>query len=233
MSLIMSSKTIEQTYKKLTQREHVLQRPDTYIGSTKKHTEELWCFNENKMQKKILEYTPGFIKIFDEILTNATDAASRDPTVTIIKVDYNKTSGEISVYNNGKGIPVVIHAEHNVYIPDLVFSNLLTGSNYDDNEKRTGAGRNGLGSKATNIYSKSFIVETVDNENKKKFIQEHSNNMTIKSKPKVTSSSVKGYTKVTFVPDYIRFGMNGLDDDTISLINKRVIDCIALSLIHI
>ena len=225
----MSKKTIEQTYQKLTQREHVLQRPDTYIGSIKKQMEEMWIMNQEtmKMEKKMIEYTPGFMKIFDEVLTNATDHSFRDSTVTTIKVDYNKETGEISVWNNGSGIPVVEHLEHKIYVPELIFSHLLTGSNYDDTQKRTGAGRNGYGSKLTNIYSKNFIVETVDSINKKKFIQEHSENMTVKSKPKITSNSTKSYTKITFTPDYSRFDMNGLEKDTVSLINKRVIDCIA------
>ena len=154
----MSKKTIEQTYQKLTQREHVLQRPDTYIGSIKKQMEEMWIMNQEtmKMEKKMIEYTPGFMKIFDEVLTNATDHSFRDSTVTTIKVDYNKETGEISVWNNGSGIPVVEHLEHKIYVPELIFAHLLTGSNYDDTQKRTGAGRNGYGSKLTNIYSKNL-----------------------------------------------------------------------------
>jgi len=222
-----SKKSIEQKYQKLTGREHVLHRPGMYIGSIKKQTEEMWCFKENKMEKCMIEYAPGFMKIFDEVLTNALDHSVRDPTLNTIKVDYDKSTGEISVWNNGTGIPVVEHSEHKMYVPELIFGHLLSGSNYDDNESRTGAGTNGIGSKAVNIYSKKFIIETVDSENKKKFVQEHSENMSKKTKAKITSSSVKSYTKITFVPDYERFGMNGLEDDTISLINKRCYDCIA------
>ena len=222
-----SKKSIEQKYQKLSGREHVLHRPGMYIGSIKKQTEEMWCFKENKMEKCMVEYSPGFMKIFDEVLTNALDHSVRDPTLNTIKVDYDKSTGEISVWNNGNGIPVVEHSEHKMYVPELIFGHLLSGSNYDDNEGRTGAGTNGLGSKCTNIYSKKFIVETVDSENKKKFVQEHSDNMSKKTKAKITSSSVKSYTKITFIPDYERFDMNGLEDDTISLINKRCYDCIA------
>lgn len=228
----MSSKNIEDTYKKLTQREHVLHRSGMYIGSIKKQTEELWVADESsdgtiQMKKKMVEYSPGFMKIFDEILTNATDHSFRDPTVNTIKVDYNQSTGEISVWNNGKGIPIKLHKEHNIYVPELIFGHLLSGSNYNDNDTRTGAGTNGIGSKVTNIYSKKFIIDTIDADEKKRFIQEFSDNMENRTKAKITTNSGKSYTKITFLPDYKRFEMNGLEDDTILLIRKRVLDCIA------
>jgi DNA gyrase/topoisomerase IV subunit B len=148
----MPKKSIEETYQKLTQREHVLERPGMYIGSVKKQTEELWVAKQEddgqyKMVKTMVDYTPGFLKIFDEVLTNATDHSFRDPSVSTIKVDYNQETGEISVWNNGTGIPIKLHKEHNMYVPELIFGHLLSGSNYDDTSTRTGAGTNGIGSK--------------------------------------------------------------------------------------
>lgn len=223
------SKTIEETYKKLSQREHILHRPGMYIGDIKKTIEEMWVFDktENKMVKRIVEYSPGFLKIFDEVLTNATDHATRDSTVNMIKVEFNKDDGEITIWNNGMGIPVVEHKEHKMYVPELIFGHFLSGSNYNDKAQRTGAGMNGLGIKAVSCFSRRFIVETVDSDTGKKFIQEYTNNMSEKSKPKITKNSGKSYTKISFIPDYARFSMKGLDDDTISLITKRVYDCIA------
>lgn len=224
----MPPKTIEETYKKLSQREHVLHRPGMYIGSIKKQMEELWVPNQEfKMEKKMLEYSPGFMKIFDEVLTNATDHSFRDSTVTQIKVDYNKETGEISVWNNGSGIPVIKHKEHDMYIPELIFGHMLSGSNYNDSDTRTGAGTNGLGSKVSNVYSKKFKIETLDSNSKLKFTQEFSDNMINKTPAKITKNSGKSYTNITFTPDYNRFEMTGLEDDTILLINKRVLDCIA------
>lgn len=222
-------KTIEEKYQKLTQIEHVKKRPGMYIGDTKNTHEEQWCWDnvQGKMIKKFVSYTPAFLKIFDEVLTNATDHAARDSTVTTIKVDFDEKTGEISVWNNGNGIPVVIHKEHNIYVPELIFGHLLSGSNYDDTQQRTGAGVNGLGSKLTNIFSKKFIVETIDSENGLKFIQEYTDGLENKTKPKVTKNSGKSYTKITFLPDYTKFGMKKLDKDTISLLIKRVYDCIA------
>ena len=59
----------------------------------------------------------------------------------------------ISVWNNGKGIPITIHKEHKIYVPELILGNLLTSSNYDDTEKKTTGGRNGFGAKLANVFS--------------------------------------------------------------------------------
>jgi DNA gyrase/topoisomerase IV subunit B len=222
-------KTIEETYQKVDQREHVLLRPGMYIGSIKKHLEEMYVYDpkSEKIVKKMIEYSPGFIKIFDEILTNALDHSSRDPTLKSIKVDFDKETGLISVWNDGMGIPVVEHREHKIYVPELIFGHLLSGQNYDDTQQRTGAGTNGLGSKVVSIYSKQFVVETIDSKEGLKFVQEHSDNMTKKTKAKITKNSGKSYTKISFIADFARFGMIGLEKDTLLLLTKRVYDCIA------
>ena len=222
-------KTIEETYKKMSPREHVINRPGMYIGDTTLNSVETWVFDSDtqKMVFRPVDFTPGFLKIFDEILTNALDHSERDTTVTKIKVNVNPVSNEISVWNNGTGVPIEIHKEHNVYVPELIFGSLLSSSNYNDNDKRTGAGVNGLGAKAANIFSKKFIVETVDSVSKKKYIQEFTDNMTTISKPSIKSSSVASYTKITFIPDLDKFGMKKLTKDTLSLIYKRVYDTIA------
>lgn len=68
----------------------------------------------------------------------------------------------ISVLNNGHPIPIVMHSEYEMYVPELIFGVLLTGSNYDDTQKRVVGGRNGFGAKLTNVYSTEFIVEIND-----------------------------------------------------------------------
>lgn len=229
----MEPKSIEDTYKKLTQREHVLHRPNMYIGEINKIEEDMWVIENGKMIKKKLSFSPGFLKIFDEVLTNALDHGVKDETLTRIEMEYKIDTGEISIYNNGNGIPVVIHKEHNMYVPELIFGNLLSGSNYTDSDKRVCAGTNGLGSKLCTIYSKKFIVETIDSENKLRFYQEFHDNMTKKSKAKVTKNSKKSFTKITMFPDYERFSMNGLEPDTLSLLIKRMYDCIACTSKHV
>ena len=215
-------------YDKLTQREHVLVRPDTYIGSIECTEEEHWIYDDvnNKMKKKLIKFTAGFLKIFDEILVNAADAKQNDNTCDTLEVEYNKEEGYISVLNNGdNGIPIEEHEKHKMLIPTMIFGELLTGSNFDDTAERTTGGRNGLGAKLVNIFSNRFIVEIVDGKRKKKYVQEWSENMSVVGKPEVTTlKNTKSYIKVTFYPDVARFGLKSMDNDHYNLFYRRTID---------
>ena len=221
-------------YVKMSQREHILNRSDMYIGSIENTNEELWIYNDNnnKIEKKLIKYNPGLLKIFDEAIVNASDASVNDKTCDYIKVYYNKEEGYISIENNGESIPIEIHPEYNMLVASMIFGELLTSTNYDDNEERTGAGKNGVGIKLANILSKKFTVEIVDVKRKKKFIQEWSNNMETVGKAKVTdvtSKIIKPYIKVTFYPDFKRFGIDDdLNNDHYGLFYRRAIDIAAI-----
>jgi DNA topoisomerase II len=117
---------------------------------------------------------------------------------------------------------VVIHKEHKIYVPELVFGHLLTSSNYDDKEKKTTGGRNGYGAKLTNIFSKNFSIETADSSHRKKFKQSYSNNMTKRSEPKIEDfeDTALDYTIVSFEPDFSKFDVKGLTDDIVSLMYR-------------
>ena len=232
---------IEKIYQKLKHEEHILTIPDTYIGSVEKNEGLFWEFNDTdtKVFKKTMTIIPGLYKIFDEILVNAYDQyirlmqrLSKEKKNSLnlvrnIKVDIDQESGEISVYNDGEGIDVAIHQEHNIYVPELIFGNLLTSTNYDQDEEKITGGKNGYGAKLTNIFSRKFTIETVDSVRKKKFIQTYTDNMNNKEKPKVTKFSGKPYTKITFIPDYARFNLKGLDDSMFAIMKKRVYDIAA------
>lgn len=164
-------KTIEEMYQKKTQLEHILLRPDTYIGSVEKHTQTLWVYEGGAMENRQVSYVPGLYKIFDEILVNAADNKQRDPKMDSLRVNIDVDRCCISVYNNGDGIPVEIHQEEGVYVPEMIFGHLLTSSNYDDNIRKTTGGRNGYGAKLTNIFSTEFIIETADGRRQKKYKQ--------------------------------------------------------------
>eukprot|EP00954_Amorphochlora_amoebiformis_P004000 310974-Amorphochlora_amoeboformis.AAC.1 len=223
-----------------TQLEHIILRPDTYVGSVEQETTKTWVYDdvEKKMEYREITFVPGMYKIFDEILVNAADNKQRDARMDTLRVDIDSESGQISVYNNGRGIPVQMHKEHGVYVPELIFGHLLTSSNYDDDQKKTTGGRNGFGAKLTNIYSTEFIVETSDGRNK--FKQVFSDNMKKRTKPRISQllalesrlpphyphplehRSKKEWTRVTFTPDYEKFGMfRGLTPDVVSLLKKR------------
>ena len=227
--------SVEETYQKLDQRQHVLKRPDSYVGSVESISSDLWVCQEEvdedseatvtTLAPRNVEYVPALFKIFDEILVNAADNKTRDPeNMTWIKVSIDQEEGVICVANNGKGIPIRMHKKEKIFVPELIFGNLLTSDNYNDNKKKVTGGRNGYGAKLCNIFSTKFIVETADASVGKKFVQTFSDNMTVKSTPKITSYTKKDYTKITFWPDWEKFGMTGLDDDTVALFKKRVYD---------
>lgn len=224
---------VSKRYKKQSHLEHIKERPDTYIGSCQARREHMWVVNAaGHMKKREITYVPGLLKIFDEILVNAADNKQRDPNMKNIKVTLQDNS--ITVENDGFGIPVEMHAEHNIYIPQMVFGELLTGDNYDDSEERVVGGRNGYGAKLANIFSTSFAIETVDSKSKKKYAQTWSDNMSKVSTPKITSSQKrKDYTRVTFLPDYVRFGLQHLDEDHRDLFRKRVYDVAGTSGVHV
>ncbi|OVA19386.1 DNA topoisomerase II [Macleaya cordata] len=218
-------KTIEETYQKKTQLEHILLRPDTYVGSIEKHTQNLWVYEGGEMVYRPVSYVPGLYKIFDEILVNAADNKQRDPSMDSVKVDIDVEQNCISVYNNGDGVPVEIHQEEGVYVPELIFGHLLTSSNYDDTVKKTTGGRNGYGAKLTNIFSTEFVIQTADGKRQKKYKQVFTNNMGTKSEPNITKcKESENWTKVSFKPDLAKFNMTHLEDDVVALMKKRVID---------
>jgi DNA topoisomerase-2 len=142
-----------------------------------------------------------------------------------IKVSIDVEECKISVYNNGRGIPIEMHSKEKMYIPELIFGHLLSSSNYDDDEKKLTGGRNGYGAKLANIYSHEFTIDTADKNSGQKYVQTWTDNMTKIGKAKITKNSRnEEYTRVTFKPDLQRFGMNSIDEDTVSLLKKRVYD---------
>ncbi len=222
-----NNKSEAEKYDKKTPREHVLLRPDTYIGDIEPTTEEMWVYKNNKMVKNKITFTPGFLKTFDELIVNARDASINDDSCDTIKVNYNVEEGFISVYNNGDiGIPVEEHPVHKTLVPTMIFGELLTSSNYDDTEERTTGGRNGYGSKVANIFASSFIVEIDDAKRGKRYKQTWEENMSKVSKAEITKlpSKTKSSVKVTFYPDFGRFNIKNLDNDHLDLFHRRTLD---------
>ncbi|KAI4333104.1 hypothetical protein L6164_017951 [Bauhinia variegata] len=222
---LAAGKTIEEMYQKKSQLEHILLRPDTYVGSIEKHTQTLWVYENEEMVHRPITYVPGLYKIFDEILVNAADNKQRDPSMDSVKVVIDVEQNLISVYNNGDGVPVEIHQEEKVYVPELIFGHLLTSSNYDDSVKKTTGGRNGYGAKLTNIFSTEFVIETADGKRQRKYKQVFSNNMGKKSEPAITKCKKgENWTKISFKPDLEKFRMTYLEEDVVALMKKRVVD---------
>lgn len=248
----MSSQDIKDAnrYQKMEQREHVYKRPDTYVGSVEHNTNIVPIFvnktgenTKDQIRPSKIEYVPALYKIFDEVLVNAIDQhtrlfdewvnaktkATRAKINTVTKIDVNidKGAGTIEVINNGKGIDIVYMEEHDMYPPGLIFSVLLTGENYDDEQQKTTGGKNGFGAKLANIFSTEFTIETVDDKRKLKYIQTFHNNMTITGEPTIEKYTGEAFTRVKFHPDYKRFNMTEMTDDIYSLFKKRAWDTAA------
>jgi DNA topoisomerase-2 len=218
-------KSNSEKYIKLTHKEHILERPNMYIGSISNETKNMFIIEDSqdfenlKISNKMVSYNPGFLKLFDEILTNASDHSIRTNLVKYIKINVNKDF--ISIENDGPGIPIEMHKKEKCYIPELIFGNLLTGSNFSKDEDRFWGGLHGLGAKLTNIFSKKFILETCDG--KKKYEQIFENNLSKIGKPKITESKKK-YTKITFYPDLARFELSVINEEIQSILIKRCVD---------
>ena len=230
-------------YQKLSDIEHVLKAPDTYIGSTDKDKTINWILNgKGHMEHKEYTWIPGLYKCFDEGLVNARDHHIRMSTlddvdengiknhsVRNISVEIDKETGMITIMNDGNGIDVAKHPEHDLWIPEMIFGHLRTSTNYDQTQKRIVGGKNGFGFKLVLIYSVYGRIETVDHTRGLKYIQEFKTNLSEICKPKVTKAKCKPYTKVSFIPDYKRFGVERLSPNMFNLMKKRVYDISAVT----
>jgi len=236
-----AAKKVEDKYKKYELLEHILALPDTYIGSIEPQKITSYIYDEEtkKMVADELTYIPGLLKIFDEVIVNAIDHCMRLRAdeekgkedikhVKNIKVTIDKATGRITIMNDGNGVDIKKHSSYgDLWIPELIFGELLTSTNYDKGEEKIWGGKNGYGSKLTNIFSKEFSIETIDHYTKKIYTQTFSNNMTARTTAEVKASSKVPYTQISFIPDYERFGMKNMSDDIYKLFNRRVIDACA------
>lgn len=212
--------SIEQKYRKLDDISHILERSGMYVGSIKPHTQKKFLYEDGKMRPQTITYNPAFLKIFDEILINSVDESKREGTkLDTIKVSVD-SNGRISVWDNG-GIPVQKHKEYGEWVPEMIFSNLKAGSNFNDDEQRLTAGLNGVGSVLTNVFSKEFKVSTCDGKNI--FTQIFRDNMRSRTEPVIKRGKLN-HTEISWIPDYVKFGLEGLDETHRKLIEKRVMD---------
>lgn len=211
--------SLENKYKKLSEVEHVLTRPGRYIGSINKEVRNTWFINDNNIKNGKVNISPGFHKLFDEIISNSADH-SRTPEgkhLTEVRVDVDKLNNVISVYDNG-GIPVEVHKEYNQYIPDMIFGELRSGSNFNDDDDSLATGQNGEGSSLCNIFSKEFTVETALGG--KSFMMTYSDNMSNKTDPKISKSKFN-FTRITYSIDLARLNMTEISDDDLLMLERR------------
>ena len=280
---------LAQQYQRKTDKQHVLDNPDTYIGSIEKVDCDLWVMandglaidggddndesvqdmtetnskvsqdtdadavsttssqqqqhqhqqQSSKITLKNIEYVPGLYKLFDEGIVNCRDhvirmiqsTAPNKRLVSHIDIDIDEKTGMITLMNDGNGIDIAKHPTEDMWIPEMIFGHLRTSTNYDKTQKKIVGGKNGFGFKLVLIWSKWGKVETLDHTRGLKYEQEFHNNLEKIDEPSVKKAggAAKPYTKVTFLPDYARFGVSGLSQDMISLLKKRVYDIAAVT----
>ena len=236
----MANQSALSKYQKLTDREHILKKPDTYIGSIENTEHEDYIFNDEKIISKGFQYIPGLYKLFDEGIVNCRDHVIRQEQAVSSKVENAlpvsnieinvDDDGTIHMYNDGNGIDVAEHPEYKMWIPEMIFGHLRTSTNYDEKKKeKIVGGKNGFGFKLVLIWSTWGKVETVDHIRGLKYIQEFKNNLTEICKPSIKKCKVKPYTRVSFKPDYQRLGIENLTPDMLALFKKRVYDISAVT----
>ena len=251
-------------YQKMTDREHILKKPDTYIGTIEPTDTMEYVMDVAPaaaldataapaataataapalLTRRNITYIPGLYKLFDEGMVNMRDHVVRQAQavadgkpdalpVTTLEVEIDPVDGTIHMTNDGNGIDVAQHPEHKLWIPEMIFGHLRTSTNYDENKKeKIVGGKNGFGFKLVLIWSVWGRVETVDHVRGLKYIQEFRNNLSEIAPPVITKSKVKPYTRVSFRPDYARFGLagNNLTADMAALFLKRTYDIAAVT----
>ena len=222
-------------YQRKTDKQHILDNPDTYIGSIENIESEMWVYDDanERIVLRNMEYVPGLYKLFDEGIVNCRDHVMRmiqSPILDKKFVTYINTNiqedGTIIFSNDGNGIDIAKHPEYDLWIPEMIFGHLRTSTNYDKTEERIVGGKNGFGFKLALIWSVYGKVETLDHTRGLKYTQEFRNNLNVIEPPKIEKvpKTSKPYTKVVFKPDYSRFGLSGLSSNMLALLKKRVFD---------
>ena len=247
MEVNAENNEISSKYQMKTDKQHILDNPNMYIGSTQTIDVDMCVYSEDTKTiiTKNIQLNPALYKLFDEAIINCRDHSVRMEQlidkddvggcetkeesdtkiypVSNIEVEVQE-DGTIVMLNDGNGIDIIKHPDYDLWVPEMIFGHLRTSTNYDKDEKRIVGGVNGLGIKLIFIWSSFGEIETVDHKRKLKYTQSFEKNLEIKSTPKIVPYKNKPYTKITFKPDYERLGLSGLSRDMISLFHKRAYD---------
>ena len=225
----ISKMSLSQTYRKHTHREHILSLPDTYIGSIENSTEEHYVVEGDSFAAKTLNFNPGFYKLIDELLVNAHDHVvrlrERKSTNPVKNINISSDGNTFTIRNDGESIDVEKHPDYDVYIPQLIFGELLTSTNYDKDEKKLVGGKNGYGVKLVNIFSKKFELTIVDAKRNLKYNQVFENNMSKIGVPTIKPCKTKSYVEIVWTPDFSKFGWSeSIPESILQVVQRRVYD---------
>nr|WRK65065.1 DNA topoisomerase II [Marseillevirus futianmevirus] len=219
-----------------------LHRPETFLGSIRPLPHDRWFWSEEEKMMKFgsLTFPEGLERIYYEIISNGIDNMFRSQKSGIpmksIKVTLDRETGYCTVWNDGAHISVE-KREYSytdelgntttslLYPAELFFGYSKASTNYNDSEERKTSGRNGLGAKLTSVFSKHFVVRCFDPEKKLIFTQEFHDNLTRRSEPVLEKCTKKrGWTEVSFLPDFERFGLSSWSDALVSRFKKTMRD---------
>ena len=225
----LNEMSLSQTYRKHTHREHILSLPDTYIGSIENSNEEHYVVEGETFTAKTLDFNPGFYKLIDELLVNAHDHVVRlrqkKSTNPVKNINISSDGQTFTIRNDGESIDVEKHPDYGVYIPQLIFGELLTSTNYDKDEKKLVGGKNGYGVKLVNIFSKKFELTIVDGKRELKYNQTFEDNMSKIGTPTVKACKTKSYVEIVWTPDFAKFGWTDhIPEQLLQVVQRRVYD---------
>lgn len=206
-------------FKKKTSREHILERPNMYIGAVNNVSNTEYIIKDNKITNSEITYIPGLVKIINEIIDNSVDIAIKTDFKVCNKIEVNITDSYVEVIDNGPGIPVVKNSD-NEYIPLMCWGYAMSGSNFDNDENRKHIGMNGVGSYCTNVWSKKFTGISDDGKSRYEVTFKDNASSYVDTVKKSQSNGV--YVK--FYPDLKRFGIESISDVYRDIIKTRLIN---------
>ena len=224
-------------YRKQSHREHILSLPDTYIGSIENSEEEVYLHtSDGTFELQKIQMNPGFFKLIDELIVNAHDhvirLTQRKSNNPVKHIDISCDGRTFEIENDGESIDVAKHPDYDMYIPQMIFGELLTSTNYDKEEKKLVGGKNGYGVKLVNIFAKQLDIRIVDSIRGLVYSQSFSNNMTNIAAPVIRHSKQKSSVHIKWEPDFNRFGFAGnsnvgggsIPEEMVRVIERRVYD---------
>lgn len=208
-----------EVYEKKSPREHILERPNMYIGASNFVEVEDYLLINDKLQKTTVSCIPGLLKIINEIIDNSVDIAIKTDFKGCNVVNVKITNDTVIVEDNGPGIAVKKNSDGE-YFPFVCWGYAMAGSNFNNDSSRVSTGLNGLGSYCSNVWSKEFIGISDDGINRYtvKFRDNASS-----YKESVTKTVSKGVA-VKFKPDLERFGITEINSVHRDLIYLRLLN---------
>lgn len=210
----ISSKQIRQQrstndYRKLSQYEQILERPDMWIGDLKRNPRNEWVFDPTNNKLIMINTTlPRAIeRLFLEIISNSADniEESRRMGIPPGGIEITISEGMIRIKNYGEPIPLIPKqgsTPNNIlYIPSMIFSEFNSSSHYNRNVINMGIGKNGVGSKLTNTLSRMFTVKCGDAKNGQEWCGRWEFNLRRKTHESITPGYVYDSRSNSFVID--------------------------------